>query len=118
MLQPMLPPPVLWMRKLPGALVMAPPASTALKRMGVASRRSLGTATTGTAQLPNIWQSLCAATAVKRGMGAVAEAVVTVETGAKAMVSWATVGGVKRGREMKVGNCAVSCTFGLAAATS
>jgi hypothetical protein len=31
-------------------------------------------------------------------MGAVAEAVVTVETGAKAMVSWATVGGVKRGK--------------------
>src|SRR5271157_2957674 len=113
MLQPMLPPPVLCIRKLPGALVMAPPASTALIRMGVASRRSLGSATTGTAQSPNIWQSLCATTAVKRGMGAVAEAVVTVDTGAKAMVSWATVGGVKRGREMKVGNCAVSCTFGL-----
>src|ERR1035441_7269955 len=100
----MMPPPVLCMRKLPGALVMEPPGSTALMRMGVASSRSLGTATTGTAQSPKSWQSLCGATAVKRGMGAVTEAVVTVETGAKAMVSWATVGGVKRGRGMKVGN--------------
>src|ERR1035441_2027997 len=110
----MLPPPVLWMRKLPGELLTGPPASTAMIRMVVASRRSLGTATTGTAQSPNIWQSLCGATAVKRGMGAVAEAVVTVETGAKAMVSWATVGGVKRGRAMKVGNCADSTMLGLA----
>src|ERR1035438_2288183 len=113
----MLPPPVLWMRKLPGELLMGPPASTATIWMVVASSRSLGTATTGTAQSPNIWQSLCGVTAVKRGMGAVVEAVATVETGARAMVSWATVGGVKRGREMKVGNCAVSGMLGLAAAT-
>src|SRR5664279_2609971 len=114
----MLPPPVLWMRKLPGEPFIGPPASTAPIWMGVASRTSLGTAAAGAAQSPKIWQSLCAATAVKRGMGAVFEAVVTVETGARAMVSWATVGGVKRGRETKVGNCAVSCTLGLAAATS
>src|ERR1017187_2303317 len=116
--QSMLPPPGLWTRKLPGELVMGPPAATALIRIGEASRRSLGTETTGAAQSPKIWQSLCMGTAVKRGIGAVAEAVVTVETGARAMVSWATAGGVKRGREMKVGNCAVSRAFGLAAATS
>src|ERR1035438_51989 len=106
------------MRKLPGEPFMGPPASTALIWMGVASTTRLGPATTGAAQSPKIWQSLCAATAVKRGMGAVFEAVITVETGARAMVSWLTVGGVKRGREMKVGNCAVSTTLGLAAATS
>src|ERR1035437_655603 len=114
----MLPPPALWTRKLPGGLVMAPPAPTALIWMGEASRRSLGTETTGAAQSPKIWQSLCMAAAAKRGRGAVAEAVITEETGARAMVSWATAGGVKRGSEMNVGNCAVSCVEGLAAATS
>src|ERR1035437_7569938 len=114
----MLPPPVLWIRKLPGEPFMGPPASTALIWMGMASRKSLGTATTGTAQSPKIWQSLCATTAVKRGMGAVIEAVVTVDSGAKAMAAWATVGGVERGREMNVGNCADSDRLGLAAATS
>src|ERR1035441_8004027 len=118
MLQGMLPPPVLCMRKLPGALVMAPPPSTALIRMGVASTRSLGTPTTGATQSPNIWQSLCGTTAVKRGIGAVAEAVTTVETGAKAMASWQTGGGVSGGGAMKVGTCADSTGLGWGAATS
>jgi hypothetical protein len=86
--------------------------------MGEASRKSLGKGTGAELQSPKIWQSLCMATAAKRGIGAVTEAVVTVETGAKAMVSWATAGGVKRGREINVGNCAVSRMLGLAAATS
>src|ERR1035437_7391275 len=107
----MLPPPALWTRKLTGGLVMAPPAPTALIWMGEASRRSLGTEITGAAQSPKIWQSLCLATAAKRGMGAGAEAVSTEETGA-------TAGVVKRGSEMNVGNCCVSCVEGLAAATS
>ena len=57
-------------------------------------------------------------TAAKRGMGAVAEAVATEDTGARAMVSCAIAGAVTRGRAMNVGNCADSSTFGLAAATS
>jgi len=52
------------------------------------------------------------------GMGAVAEAVVTEDTGARAIVSWATAGGVERGSTTNVGNCADSCALGLAAATS
>src|ERR1035438_7070991 len=99
--QSMLPPPVLWTRKLLGGPFMGPPAATALIWIGEASRRSLGTEMTGAAQSPMIWQSLCMGTAVKRGIGAVAEAVVTVETGARAMVSWATAGGGERGREME-----------------
>src|ERR1022692_3781638 len=114
MLQPMLPPPTLWTRKVPAGVVMAPPEATAPIRMGEASTRSLGTEVTGAAQSPKSWQSLCVATAAKRGTGAVAEAVVTEETGARAMVSCATAGGVERGREMNVGNCAVSSTEGLA----
>src|ERR1019366_8215601 len=114
----MMPPPALWTLKLPEGLVMAPPAATAPIRMGEASTRSLGREATEAVQSPKSWQSLCMATAAKRGTGAVAEAVVTEETGARAMVSWATAGAVKRGREMNVGNCAVSCTEGLAAATS
>src|ERR1035441_4811470 len=118
-LQPMLPPPMLWTPMLPAGLVMAPPAATALIwMMGVVSTKRLGPETLGAAQSPKIWQSLCGATAAKRGMGAVADAMVTVETGASATVSWATVGGVKRGREMNVGNCADSRLLGLAAATS
>src|SRR5664280_2943592 len=117
-LQSMFPPPLLWTLKLPAGLVMAPPAATALISMGEASTKSLGKRAGAELQSPKIWQSLCMATAAKRGTGAVADAVVTVETGARAMVSCATAGAVKRGREMKVGNCAVSCTEGLAAATS
>src|SRR5450759_4965465 len=117
-LQSMLPPPSLWTRKLPGGLVMAPPAATALIRMGEASRKSLGKGAGALLQSPKSLQSLCGATAAKRGVGAVAEAVTTKETGARAMVSWATAGGVKRGREMNVGNCAVSCVDEIAAATS
>src|SRR5450759_624132 len=118
MLQSMLPPPSLWTRKLPGELVMAPPPATALIRIGEASRRSLGKGAGAELQSPKILQSLCMATAAKRGMGAVAEAVITEETGASAMVSWATAGGEKRGSEINVGNCAVSCADELAAATS
>src|ERR1035437_162088 len=114
----MLPPPALWTRKLPGGLVMAPPAPTALIWMGEASRGSLGREITGAAQSPKIWQSLRMATAAKRGMGAVAEAASTAATGARAMVSGATAGVVKRGSEISVGNCAVSCVEGLAAAAS
>src|ERR1035437_2334700 len=114
----MLPPPSLCTRKLPGELVMAPPPATPLMKMGEASRKSLGKRAGAELQSPKIVQSLCMATAAKRGMGAVAEAEVTEETGARAMVSWATAGGVKRGSEMNVGNCADSCALGLAAATS
>src|SRR5450432_3001884 len=113
----MLPPPMLWTRKLPGAVVMAPPEATAPIRMAEDSRESLGGETT-VEQSPTILQSLCGTTAAKRGTGAVAEAVVTEETGARAMVSWATAGGVKRGKETNVGNCADSCVNGLASATS
>src|ERR1017187_9089555 len=98
MVQGMLPPPTLWTLKLPGEVVMAPPEATAPIVMGEASTRSLGTETTGAAQSPKSWQSLSVATAAKRGMGAVGEAVVTAETGARAMVSWATAGGVPLGR--------------------
>src|ERR1039458_5228342 len=114
----MLPPPALWTLKLPAGLVMAPPAATAPMRMGDASTRSLGRGGTESVQSPKSRQSLCMATAATRGTGAVAEAVVTEETGARAMASCATAGGVERGREMNVGNCAVSWTEGLAAATS
>src|ERR1039457_4278292 len=79
----MLPPPALWTLKLPGGLVMAPPAATAPMRMGEASTRSLGREATELVQSPKSWQSLCMATAAKRGMGAVAEAVVTEETDRK-----------------------------------
>jgi hypothetical protein len=54
--------------------------------MGVASMESLGVRG-AVKQSPKSWQSLCGTTAAKRGMGAVAEAVVTEETGASAMVS-------------------------------
>ena len=62
--------------------------------MGVASSRSRGGRTTGALQPPWSLQSFCTWTAAKRGIGAVAEAVVTEETGARAIVSWATAGGV------------------------
>src|SRR5260370_42385206 len=113
----MLPEPVLCTRMLPAELVMAPPA-TPVSLIGVASNESLGGATKGTTQSPNSLQSLCTATEEKRGTGAVAEAVITEETGARLMVSWATAGGGKRGSAMNVWNCAVSCTAGLASATS
>src|ERR1022692_1778295 len=96
----MLPPPWLCMRMLPGEPAMAPPAATALIKMGEASTKSRGARVTGTAQSPNNWQSLCIATAANRGTGAVTEAVSTAETGASAMVSWATAGGVRRGSVM------------------
>src|ERR1035438_5286525 len=102
MLQPMLPPPTLWTRKVPAGGGLGPPEATAPIRMGEASTRSLGTRAGAELQSPKSWQSLCMATAAKRGTGAVAEAVVTAETGARAMVSCATAGGVERGREMNV----------------
>src|ERR1035437_8116871 len=93
-LQSMLPPPSLGTRKLPGEPTMAPPPETAPIRIILASRKSLGKGAGPELQSPMILQSLCMATAAKRGMGAVVEAVVTEETGARAMVSWATAGGV------------------------
>src|SRR6266496_2812364 len=96
-LQSMLPEPLLWTLKVPAGLVIAPPPATAVMWMGVASTRSLGGRTTGALQPPRSLQSFCTWTAAKRGMGAVAEAVVTEETGARAMVSWARAGGVARG---------------------
>src|SRR3954447_465807 len=116
MLQGISPFPVLRILKLPGSLVIAPPPPIALIRMGEASSSSLGGRTTGATQSPSTLQSFCTVTAAKRGIGAVAEAVVTEDTGARAMVSCAIAGAVTRGRAMNVGNCADSSTFGLAAA--
>src|SRR6516164_2829336 len=98
----MVPPPSLCTLKLPGELVNAPPPATALSLIGDALRNSLGAS--GTGQSPYIVQSLIVFTAAKRGTGAVVEAVVTAETGASATLALATLGGVKRGSEMKVGN--------------
>src|SRR5438445_12442270 len=110
------PPPSLWTLKLPGGLVSAPPAATALILIGDAFRNSLGAS--GTGQSPYSVQSLIVFTTANRGTGAVIEAVITAETGASVTLASATLGGVKRGSEMKVGNCTASCIEELDAATS
>ena len=115
--QSMDPAPSLRTRKLPPGLVSAPP-ETAVMMIGMASRNSLGGTTTGALQSPSCAQSLSMATAANRGMGAVADAVAMVDTGASATVSWATAGAVNRGREINTGNWADSRAEELESTTS
>ena len=69
-------------------------------------------------QSPKAAQSEGGWTAANRGMGAVVEAVVTVETGASETLRFAVAGGVLAGTPKKLGICTLSRADGLASTTS
>src|ERR1041385_5063950 len=100
----------------PGALVILPPWAIALIWIGVASTASLGKY--GAPQSPSVLQSEGTLALTKRTIGAEVDAPSTLETGASDTDSCATAGAATLGSVMNVGNCAVSCTAGLAPATS
>src|SRR5579871_2190664 len=69
-------------------------------------------------QSPSAVQSEGGCTFANRGIGAVVDAVVTVDTGASDTLRFATVAGVFGRIPKKLGICALSCAAGLASTTS